>query len=114
MMRLFNCLNRGGGIHLYRFLGLEHTAAPMSRLLAHIASHEGSLLLSDEDSAVRDVLRANRESYAACAVAPVEAAGFHPARTVRVRFIRPEHALTPGFAQEVHKLRRDLLAIDPS
>jgi hypothetical protein len=86
----------------------------MSRLLAHMASHEGSLLLSDDDGAVRDVLTASREAYAACAVAPVDKSRFYPSKTVRVRFIRPDYALTPGFVEEVLRLRRDLLAIDPS
>lgn len=116
LMRLFNCLDRDAktGHHLHRFLALAHTPAPMARLLAHMARPEGSLLLSDDDTALRDVLIANREAYAACAVAPVEAARFYPVKTVRVRFIRPEYALKPGFAEEVHSLRRDLLAIDPS
>jgi hypothetical protein len=46
-------------------------------------------------------------------VVPVEQTRFYPAKTVRVRFIRPDYALVPGFAEAVHALRRDLLAIDP-
>jgi hypothetical protein len=116
LMRLFNCMDPQARPrhHLHRFLTHEYTPAPMSRLLAHMARHEGSLLLSDDDTAVRDVLLANRKDYAACAVAPVEEARFYPVKTERVRFIRPDYALTPGFAEELHKLRRDLLAIDPS
>jgi len=116
MMRLFNCLEQDAqpGPHLHRFLALAQMPAPMTRLLAHMANYEGSLLLSDDDSAVRDVLLANRKTYAACVVAPVDEARVYPAKAVRVRFIRPDYALTPGFAEEVHRLRRNLLAIDPS
>ncbi len=115
MMRLFNGLDQepGAVARMHRFLSLAHTPAPMARLLAHMARYEESLLLSDDDSAVRDVLRANRDAYAHCAVVPVEETRFYPAKTVRVRFIRPDYALAPGFAEAVHALRRDLLAIDP-
>jgi hypothetical protein len=72
-----------------------------------------SVLWWQDDGAVRDVLLANRKDYAACVVAPVDEARVYPAKAVRVRFIRPEYALTPGFAEAVHTLRRDLLAIHP-
>jgi len=117
LMRLFNILAQEEGTRadkLLRFLELQHRPAPMSALLGEIARHEVAMKLSDDDEAVRDVLVETRLKYAQCAVAPVFDTRFYESRTVGVRFVRPEYALTPGFAERVRDLRRALLEIDPS
>jgi hypothetical protein len=117
LMRLFNILSEEEGTRadrLLRFLELQYLPAPMSALLGDIARHEVAMKLSDDDAAVRDVLVEARLKYAQCAVPPVCDSRFYESRTVGVRFIRPEYALTPRFAERVRDLRRALVEIDPS
>jgi hypothetical protein len=42
---------------------------------------------------------------------PAAAQSFYPSKTTQLRFISPDYALAPGFAEAARRLRLDLLAI---
>jgi len=115
LLRIFNCLDQEFGARhchrMLRFLELQHGPAPMTKLLDHIGQYVRTLDLDDDAPAVRETLARNRSDYAECAVLPAAAQSFYPSKTTQFRFISPDYALAPGFAEAARQLRLDLLAI---
>ena len=115
LLRLFNVYGRQAGIaggQLLRFLQAEHRAVPLTRILDHMTGFVDAIDLDDSDPAVRHVLAEMHAAYGDCAVPPVDQLGFYRAKNVKLPFVRPEYALTPGYAEATRKLWRDLLHIE--
>ncbi len=115
LMRLFNVLGSEAGIdssRLLRFFYLQHAPAPLLDAVVHLESFQTSIELSDDDPCVREVLNNNRRQYAPCAVAPVAKGSFYEPKIVQATFIRPEYALSPGFAEAVRGLWAALLEVE--
>ena len=115
LMRLFNVLGRDAEIDssgLLRFFYLQHTPAPLRALLTRLEEFKTSIELSDDDPAVRDVLRDNRRQYAGCALPPAAHDSFYEPRTAQQNFVRSDYALLPGFAEAVRSLWAALLDVE--
>jgi hypothetical protein len=115
LLRIFNCLDQESGARhnhsMLRFLELQHTPAPMTKLLDHISQYAKTLDVGDEAPAIRETLARNRADYAECAIMPAATQGFYPSKTTRISFISPDYALTQGVTDAARRLRLDLLAI---
>ena len=115
LMRLFSVLGRQAGIdssRLLRFFYLQHAPSPLRDLVLLLERSETAIELSDDDPSVREVLAGNHRLYARTALPPIADELLYVPKTVQVKFIASEYALSPGFAEAVRSAWKALLDVE--
>ncbi len=114
IMRLFNRLQQESGVAsgaLLRFLTLEHAPAPLTAVLDHLALYSRTIEVRDDDPVALPVLMKNAAQYRARTVEPAPQQLLYEVKQADLNYIGFEYALTPGFAELVRKVWRDLLPL---
>lgn len=114
IMRLFNCLQQETGIPsggLLGFLTLSHAPSTLTALLDHLATFESTIEVDDNDPAAREIVLSCALRYLPNCVRPAVPDRLYRPQRIHLPFISGGYALTPGFAELVRGLWRDLLAL---